>query len=147
MTLRNEIEAMELRREQLLDEIDADVHQIRQQVRESVSPAALLKKHPIGAMAATVLAGVVFGRGAGRWASRAHASATASAAAPANEPADSVPKKPLGRLVDFAIRSGAVEMLAAVPWRDIPGMFRGMKHRNQEETSQPPSGPSDSAGR
>ncbi len=141
MTLRNEIEAMELRREQLLDEIEADVHQIRQQVRESMSPAALLKKHPIGSMAAMVLAGVVFGRGAGRWASRA------SAAAPVNEPADSAPKKPLGRLVDFAIRSGAVEMLAAVPWRDIPGVFRGMKHRNQEKTSQTPSGPSDSAGR
>lgn len=142
MTLRSEIEAMELRREQLLDEIQTDMHQISHQMRESVSPTALLKKFPIGMLTATVLAGVVFGRGAGRRNSRANPDAGTST----SEAVASGPKPPLSRLVDFAIRSGAVELLAAVPWRDIPGMFRGMKRRSPAETAQPGTDTADSSG-
>ena len=131
MTLRSEIKSMEIRREQLLDEIHADMNQVGQKLRESVAPAALMKKHPIGILATTVLAGMAFGRGAGRRGSRT----TSTVGEPPGEAASAGPKRPLARLVDFAIRSGAVEMLAAVPWRDLPGMFRSQKHHQPGDVS------------
>ena len=123
MTLRSEIAEMEARREQLLDAMEADVQRLTHQIRDNISPAAIIQRHPILTVVATILAGIVFGR-AGIYGKHGTVNAAAQNAAPPQEPVG-----PLHRIIDFAERSGAVGIISAVPWRNLPGMFKSLRSK------------------
>ena len=127
MTLRSEIAEMEARREQLLDAMEADVHRLTHQIRENISPTAIIQRHPILTVVATILAGIVFGR-AGISGKHGTANPASQNASPSQEPVG-----PLHRIIDFAERSGAVGIISAVPWRNLTGMLKSLRSKVRQD--------------
>ncbi len=131
MSIHSEIAEMEARREQLLDSMQADVDHLARQVHDMVSPGAIIQRHPILALAGTALAGVIFGRSAG--AGKAN---NPSEATPGETPGAYVKRGSVHRVVDFAVRAGAVEMLTAIPWRRIPGIFKSWNSKTPQDSGR-----------
>ena len=147
MSLRTEIKGMEQRREDLLDDMHRDVKQLTHQVQQAMSPAALVQKYPFGAMAAAIVAGLFLTRGARRRRSAAEpagpAAEPARSAAESSTPKSSA-KSAFGKIVDTAIRSGAADIIATVPWHEMPGLWRKFRGKS-EKSGRPPAAQPDSA--